>query len=153
MRATYCAFSVRPYRSRQTCTSPTVRGIDSAPMVSSKARWSPSPVFVSVSLGRILPHLHAASGPPADDEQHLDRLLPPLAPPLGVSIILGVPAVAAQLTAAGRERELNARQQEFITRVTHELKTPSAGIRVMAETLQLGATKIPKPVINFSIEF
>ena len=104
----------------------------------------PSPVFVSVSLGRILPHLHiAASEPPTDDEQHLERLLLPLAP-LGVSIILGVLAVAAQLTAAGRERELNARQQEFITRVTHELKTPLAGIRVMAETLQLGAAEDPQ---------
>ncbi|HCH66175.1 MAG: hypothetical protein CL927_01225 [Deltaproteobacteria bacterium] len=102
------------------------------------------PVFVSVGLGRIFPHLHiAASKPPTDESRISDQMLLPLAP-LGISIILGVLAVVAQLTAAGRERELNSRQQEFITRVTHELKTPLAGIRVMAETLQLGAAQDPQ---------
>ncbi len=105
---------------------------------------SPLTVFVSVGLGRIFPHLHiAASQPPDRDRLAFDRFMLPLAP-LGVSIILGILAVVAQLTAAGREQELHHRQQEFITRVTHELKTPLAGIRVMAETLQLGAAADPE---------
>lgn len=36
------------------------------------------------------------------------------------------------------QRLLLQRQKEFATRVTHELKTPLAGIKVMAENLELG---------------
>ena len=96
---------------------------------------------MSVGLGRLFPQLHiAATGLDSPENIALDRVLLPLAP-LGVSLILGLLAVGAQLTADRREKDLQHRQQEFITRVTHELKTPLAGIRVMAETLQLGAAE------------
>jgi signal transduction histidine kinase len=106
-----------------------------------EADAEPIPVSVSVGLGRLFPQLHiAATGLDSPENIALDRVLLPLAP-LGVSLILGLLAVGAQLTADRRERDLQHRQQEFITRVTHELKTPLAGIRVMAETLQLGAAE------------
>ena len=36
-----------------------------------------------------------------------------------------------------KKMELIERQQEFIARVTHELKTPLAGIQLMAESMQM----------------
>jgi signal transduction histidine kinase len=54
---------------------------------------------------------------------------------------VGLAGVAAQALADRRQQELLVRQREFTTRVTHELKTPLAGIRVMAENLEIGAYK------------
>ena len=42
------------------------------------------------------------------------------------------------------------RQQAFIARVTHGLKTPLAGIQLMAESLQMGMTQDPKQANNLS---
>ncbi len=53
--------------------------------------------------------------------------------------VLGFTALAFQIRASRQQIELLKRQREFTTRVTHELKTPLAGIRVMAENLELGA--------------
>jgi signal transduction histidine kinase len=53
--------------------------------------------------------------------------------------MLGAGALVAQVRAEQRHRVLLQRQREFTTRVTHELKTPLAGIRVMAENLAMGA--------------
>ncbi len=54
-------------------------------------------------------------------------------------MILGAGALVEQVRASTRHRALLARQREFTTRVTHELRTPLAGIRVMAENLADGA--------------
>jgi len=54
------------------------------------------------------------------------------------AVATGLMALWARLLADRRERELLLRQREFTARVTHELKTPLAGIRVMAENLELG---------------
>lgn len=56
---------------------------------------------------------------------------------------IGVAALAARVAADRRREELAVRQREFATRVTHELKTPLAGIRVMAENIELGAAGDP----------
>jgi signal transduction histidine kinase len=56
---------------------------------------------------------------------------------MGVGFGLG--ALWAISRATSHEYELIDRQRAFSTRVTHELKTPLAGIRVMAENLELGA--------------
>lgn len=55
------------------------------------------------------------------------------------SITGGGVALAAQFRAAEHHRLLHQRQRDFTTRVTHELKTPLAGIRIMAENLAAGA--------------
>jgi signal transduction histidine kinase len=59
--------------------------------------------------------------------------------PLAVSLALGFLALLARSVASRGQLELEARRHEFTTRVTHELKTPLAGIRVMAEALEMGA--------------
>lgn len=56
-----------------------------------------------------------------------------------VVLLIGIVALSIQITYARSREELLNRQREFTTRVTHELKTPLAGIRVMAENLELGA--------------
>lgn len=53
--------------------------------------------------------------------------------------VLGFAALIGQFRASRQQNELLERQREFTTRVTHELKTPLAGIRVMAENLESGA--------------
>jgi signal transduction histidine kinase len=64
-------------------------------------------------------------------------LVPMFAIFMGVGFGLG--ALWAIGRATSHEYELIDRQRAFSTRVTHELKTPLAGIRVMAENLELGA--------------
>lgn len=56
-----------------------------------------------------------------------------------ILLIIGFFALSFQIAAQRRLSELLARQREFTTRVTHELKTPIAGIKVMAENLEIGA--------------
>ena len=53
-------------------------------------------------------------------------------------VFLGLLALTSEVRASRRLRELLQRQRDFTTRVTHELKPPLAGIRVMAENLELG---------------
>jgi signal transduction histidine kinase len=56
-----------------------------------------------------------------------------------VANLLGIGALFALDRASQHEFELIQRQRAFTTRVTHELKTPLAGIRVMAENIEFGA--------------
>ncbi len=73
----------------------------------------------------------------------------PLLPPVLGAIIGGL-ALLAKVAAERREAELRERQREFTTRVTHELKTPLGGIRVMAENLELGAAADPDLASEFA---
>lgn len=60
---------------------------------------------------------------------------------VGLALGLGVAIAAAvrlQLRAAQREVALARTQSEFLTTVTHELKTPLAGIRLLGEMLAEG---------------
>jgi signal transduction histidine kinase len=56
-----------------------------------------------------------------------------------ISIVLGFGALWAFARADREHEALLHRQREFTTRVTHELKTPLAGIKVMAENMAMGA--------------
>jgi signal transduction histidine kinase len=58
-----------------------------------------------------------------------------------VSAALGVALLVALDRTTRQQVELLERQRAFGTRVTHELKTPLAGIKVMAENLEIGAFK------------
>jgi signal transduction histidine kinase len=54
---------------------------------------------------------------------------------LVAGMVLGVVLVVRDLS---RERRLSQLRTDFVTNVTHELKTPLTSIRMFAETLQLG---------------
>ncbi|MCB9763645.1 MAG: HAMP domain-containing histidine kinase [Alphaproteobacteria bacterium] len=64
--------------------------------------------------------------------------------------ILGIWALFALKSAQDKEQALIDRQREFVTRVTHELKTPLAGIRVMAESLEIVGAQDPSTIPTFS---
>lgn len=98
-------------------------------------------VWVQVPLGRLLPELRVGLCSHPDKPApyaSTSELLVQLAP-VGGALALGALAILARARADRRQRELYDRQRAFITRVTHELKTPLAGIRIMAENLEIGA--------------
>jgi len=96
---------------------------------------------VTVPFSRTLTHLRVGVFPDAVQRRarNLDEqwLLPLVV--ITLVLIVGFFALTAQVRAQRRMADLLARQKEFTTRVTHELKTPLAGIKVMAETLEIGA--------------
>lgn len=107
------------------------------------ARRQPRDLAIQVPFPRTLSHLRVGLYPDAI-ERRTDRndeqwILPLIV--TSVLVLIAFFALSAQITAQRRLRELLDRQREFTTRVTHELKTPIAGIKVMAETLELGAFK------------
>ena len=107
------------------------------------ARRQPRSLAIQVPFPRTLTHLRAGMYPDAI-ERRADRndeqwILPLIL--TTILVIIAFFALSAQISAQRRLRELLARQREFTTRVTHELKTPVAGIKVMAENLEIGAFK------------
>ena len=85
-----------------------------------------------------LPHGANATGP------ERSRLLLIQLLPIGLTVLMGTLALLARSAANRRRLELETSRSEFVTRVTHELKTPLAGIRVMAEAIELGAYRNPE---------
>ncbi len=61
--------------------------------------------------------------------------------PFVTAIGVGVVALLALIRNDRQQQILVQRQRDFVARVSHELKTPLAGIRVMAETIEMGAVK------------
>lgn len=105
----------------------------------------PGPLRVKVSFGRTLSHLSVGLPEAVVDA----RVALASGGQLGilslvlVAATLGLLATTSQVRNARHQRELLQRQRDFATRVTHELKTPLAGIRLMAENIELGA--YPEP--------
>ncbi|MEC7240196.1 MAG: HAMP domain-containing sensor histidine kinase [Myxococcota bacterium] len=109
-------------------------------------------VLVEVPFKRFLPHLRLGTvsllrgdTAPAYRANFIWQILPIL-----IAALLGALALLVRSRADRQERELRLRQQEFATRVTHELKTPLAGIRLMAENLEMGAVKNPLTAQEFA---
>ncbi len=101
------------------------------------------PISVQVPFSQTLTHLRVGLRQGAVDES-VARLDNQWALPLvviAVFVILGLLALVAQLRADQRQEQLLIRQREFTARVTHELKTPLAGIRVIAENIEFGVYK------------
>lgn len=99
------------------------------------------PVAVQVPFSRSLTHLRVGLRQGAIDER-LARLDDQWMIPMFIiflCVILGLIALLSQVRADWRLQQLLVRQREFTARVTHELKTPLAGIKVMAENLENGA--------------
>jgi signal transduction histidine kinase len=109
-------------------------------------------ILAEVPFQSFLPHLRLGTSrlfelqrTPAYRTHFIWQILPIL-----FAGLLGIVAVFVRYTADKKERELRTRQQEFATRVTHELKTPLAGIRLMAENLEMGAVNDPKTAQEFA---
>jgi signal transduction histidine kinase len=102
---------------------------------------SESPIAIQVPFPKTLTHLRVglrATAVEARMKYLDDQWIVPLVI-VGFCVSLGILALVAQLRADRRLQQLLLRQREFTARVTHELKTPLAGIRVMAENLEAGA--------------
>lgn len=81
----------------------------------------------------VLPDLVEARSEPLRARYGINTIL------IAICAVLGLTALLALGRANRQHRELLRRQRAFTQRVTHELKTPLAGIKVMAENLALGA--------------
>lgn len=94
-----------------------------------------------MAFTRVLPHLRVGldmgwfveNAPPTS---LLGQTLPML-----LGLFTGGAALLALIRTDRQQNELMEQQREFMARVTHELKTPLAGIRLMAETLEMGLFK------------
>ncbi len=98
--------------------------------------WTPLPrSFSHLSVGLSTAYIKSKVAPLQGSSQLLTIII------TTACIILGLAAIVSLNRANVRHRELLKRQRDFTARVTHELKTPLAGIKVMAENLSLGAYK------------
>ena len=109
---------------------------------------TPSPALrtiVQVPLGEALPHLSLAIVNPLSDPDPRDAVIrerskrhvlytSALAIALGAGIILII-------RAAARQRELAQLKSDFVSTVSHELKTPLTSIRMFAEMLEQGVAQ------------
>jgi nitrogen-specific signal transduction histidine kinase len=106
-------------------------------------------LWVQVPCGQLFPHLRAGyirkKNPSDEWEEHSLSLFLPILLAGGLAVL----AMIGQIAADRRQKEFLERQQAFIARVTHELKTPLAGIRLMAESLQLGVVTSPDQAGQF----
>lgn len=97
-------------------------------------------VAVAVPFTRTLTHLRVGMrvGPLQAQLRRLDREWMAGTFLLVCVLLVALGALTAVVQTSRTQRLLLVRQKEFATRVTHELKTPLAGIKVMAENLELG---------------
>ncbi|MBA2320306.1 MAG: HAMP domain-containing histidine kinase, partial [Deltaproteobacteria bacterium] len=110
------------------------------------------PIAVSVPFTRTLAHLRIGVRQEAIDralQEFQFQWVTPLAVVCMCGVLGGI-SLWAQSRASLQQAQLLARQREFTTRVTHELKTPLAGIRVMAENLESGAWSRPDQIRDAS---
>jgi signal transduction histidine kinase len=103
-------------------------------------------VALQTRFTRTLSHLNAGLRKGAIDAR-MERVKGQWIAQLAVvfaSALLGLAAMVVQIRASRQQALLIRRQREFTTRVTHELKTPLAGIRVTAENVEAGAFRDPR---------
>jgi signal transduction histidine kinase len=125
-----------PARERQVGMRAVVLAVgDSADAGSARA-------LASASFGPLLPHLNLSlvqdrSRPDAVAEMVRQRSRRHLALTGGLVAVL-VLGLVATIRGAARERELARLKSDFVSTVSHELKTPLTSIRMFAEMLQQG---------------
>ena len=111
-----------------------------------------SDLEIQVPFGKTLTHLRVSLSTESVEASMVglkDQWIVPLVI-TGICVLLGFLALSAQLTANRRLQELVRRQREFTTRVTHELKTPIAGIRILAENLEMGVYSTPEQRVDMA---
>jgi len=97
------------------------------------------PLAADAAFTRILPHLRVGVGTGALAPDSGLRTVFVQLFPIAIGIVIGVFSLLGLVHSDRKQALLLERQREFMTRVTHELKTPLAGIRLMAENLEMGS--------------
>lgn len=67
----------------------------------------------------------------------------------GVLALVLLAGVALALQAAKREMRLSQMKADFVSNVSHELKTPVASIRVFADLLRSGKVAAPEKIVEY----
>ena len=98
------------------------------------------------SSPRLFPQYRVALADFPSDDLYIQILITMM--PIVLTGVLGFIAIFGAWKADKKKMELIERQQEFIARVTHELKTPLAGIQLMAESMQMTDHEDIKPFIE-----
>jgi signal transduction histidine kinase len=98
-----------------------------------------------VPLGEALPHLAVALVNPLGDPDPLDEVIRArsrrhVAFTSALAIALGL-GLLATIRGAARARELAQLKSDFVSTVSHELKTPLTSIRMFAEMLEQGVAR------------
>ena len=102
--------------------------------------------WIQVPGPRLFPQYRVALPDFPSDDLFLQILITMM--PIVLTGFLGFGAIFGAWKADQKKMELIERQQEFIARVTHELKTPLAGIQLMAESMQMTDHEDIKPFIE-----
>jgi two-component system, OmpR family, phosphate regulon sensor histidine kinase PhoR len=98
-----------------------------------------------VAFDERLPHLSLALVNPSGDPDPLDEVVDQrsrrhVVLTSGLAILLGV-GLLAMIRGAARARELAQLKSDFVSTVSHELKTPLTSIRMFAEMLEQGVAQ------------
>jgi signal transduction histidine kinase len=109
---------------------------------------SPPPALrqlAQVPFGENLPHLALHLVNPVDDPDPLDEVIRArskrhVAYTSGLAVLLGL-GLLATIFGAARARELARLKSDFVSTVSHELKTPLTSIRMFAEMLEQGVAQ------------
>ncbi|HLL22136.1 MAG TPA: HAMP domain-containing sensor histidine kinase, partial [Kofleriaceae bacterium] len=112
------------------------------------AGGTPSPhlrAIVQVPLGTGLPHLSLAIVNPIGDSDPLDDVIARRSRrhvmyTSALALLLGL-GLLATIRGAVRARELAQLKSDFVSTVSHELKTPLTSIRMFAEMLEQGVAR------------
>ncbi len=102
--------------------------------------------WIQIPGPRLFPQYRVALTDFPSDDLFLQILITMM--PIVLTGVLGFIAIFGAWKADQKKMELIERQQEFIARVTHELKTPLAGIQLMAESMQMTDHEDIKPFIE-----
>jgi signal transduction histidine kinase len=112
------------------------------------AGGTPAPhqrLIAQVPLGAGLPHLSLAIVNPASDPDPLDEVIAQrsqrhIVYTSALALLLGL-GLLATVRGAIRARELAQLKSDFVSTVSHELKTPLTSIRMFAEMLEQGVAR------------
>lgn len=102
--------------------------------------------WIQVPGPRLFPQYRVALADFPSDDLYFQILITMM--PIVLTGVLGFIAIFGAWKADKKKMQLIERQQEFIARVTHELKTPLAGIQLMAESMQMTDHDDIKPFIE-----
>jgi signal transduction histidine kinase len=132
-----------------------VAALENAAEIAARARTmilpaggSPGPhlrSIVQVPLGTALPHLSLAIVNPMSDPDPLDEVIAKrsrrhVVYTSALALLLGL-GLLATIRSALRARELAQLKSDFVSTVSHELKTPLTSIRMFAEMLEQGVAQ------------